>query len=748
MKSQSPESITESPRPVYPEVFEKIIRAECWDPFSVLGPHEEKRGNSPAFVIRAYLPDAACAVVLPTDSRQDPIPMQAVEPEGFFEATCSGRLAPDTYTFRVTDSKGQTTEKHDPYAFPPVLSEFDLHLFGEGKLYRAYDKLGAHLCVHHGVAGVNFAVWAPNALRVSVVGDFNGWDGRQHPMRARGGTGIWELFIPDLGEGEKYKYEIRPQNSAVPLLKADPYATQAELRPQTASMIRDVSGYEWKDAEWIRRRQTHDVLAEPLSIYEVHLGSWKRVPEEGSRWLTYGELAEQLISYVQDMGFTHIELMPVVEHPFDGSWGYQSTGYFAPTSRFGRAEDFMAFVDACHQANIGVIMDWAPAHFPDDPHGLAWFDGTHLYDHSDPRKGYHPEWKSRIFNYGRTEVRNFLINSALMWFDRYHIDGLRVDAVASMLYLDYARKHGEWVPNQFGGNENLAAVEFLKELNIMVHQEHPGTMMLAEESTAWPGVSRPTYVGGLGFTFKWNMGWMHDTLNYFSEDPVHRRYHHHNVTFGLVYAFTENFVLVLSHDEVVHGKKSLLDKMPGDPWQRFANLRSLYGHMWAHPGKKMLFMGGEIGQWWEWNHEDSLQWHLLDYESHQGLQKYVADLNRLYVKEPALHQVDFDWTGFQWIDLHDSDQSTLSYIRRAKEQADQIVCVFNFTPVPREGYRLGVPMGGHYQELLNSDAAIYGGSNRGNGGGVNAEETPWHGQSHSIVITLPPLSALFFKPRP
>jgi len=465
MKKQSPKSIYKSAKSVYPDMFEHIICAECWDPFAVLGPHEEKREGRQSFLIRAFLPEAASAVVVLADSTLNTLPMQLVHPKGIFEAACSERMMPDGYRLRVTDSKGKTIESHDPYAFSPVLSEFDLHLFGEGKLYRAYDKLGAHPCVHQGVTGVNFAVWAPNALRVSVVGDFNGWDGRRYPMRSRGGTGIWELFMPDLPEGEKYKYEIRPKDSAVPLLKADPYATQAELRPQTASIVRDVSGYQWKDAGWIHARQSLDLLAEPLSIYEVHLGSWKRVVEDGGRWLTYSELAEQLIPYVKDMGFTHIELMPVVEHPFDGSWGYQSTGYFAPTSRFGSAEDFMAFVDACHHAKIGVIMDWAPAHFPDDPHGLAWFDGTHLFDHSDPRLGYHPEWKSRIFNYGRTEVRNFLINSALLWFDRYHIDGLRVDAVASMLYLDYARKAGEWVPNQHGGNENLGAVEFLKELN-------------------------------------------------------------------------------------------------------------------------------------------------------------------------------------------------------------------------------------------------------------------------------------------
>ena len=621
-----------------------------------------------------------------------------------------------------------------------------MHLFGEGKLYKAYEKLGGHCCTHEAIQGVNFVVWAPNAKRVSVVGAFNGWDGRRHQMRNRGGVGLWELFIPDIGDGEIYKYEILPQGGAPPFTKADPYATAAELRPKTASLVCDVSKHQWNDLKWVEARKQGDPLKKPLSIYEVHLGSWKLAMEEGKRWLTYRELAQSLIPYVQKMGFTHIELMPIVEHPFDGSWGYQSTGYFAPTSRFGTPEDFMEFVDVCHQSGIGVIMDWAPAHFPDDPHGLAFFDGTHLYDHSDPRKGYHPEWKSRIFNYGRTEVKNFLINSALNWFDRYHIDGLRVDAVASMLYLDYARKDGEWVPNQFGGNENLEAVEFIKELNAVAHQEHPGILMIAEESTAWPGVSRPTYVGGLGFSFKWNMGWMHDTLEYFQMDPVYRKFHQHKVTFGLMYAFTENFVLVLSHDEVVHGKKSLLDKMPGDDWQRFANLRALYGHMWGHPGKKMLFMGGEIGQWWEWNHDDSLQWHLLEYAPHRGLQQYIADLNRLYQSEPALYQVDFDWKGFQWIDLHDSDHSTLTYIRFAEDQTDCIVCACNFTPVPRTEYRMGVSRGGLYKELLNSDSEIYGGSNMGNGGSVQADPIPWHDQPFSLLVTLPPLSVVFFKP--
>lgn len=726
--------------------YQGLLAAQEWDPFSVLGPQPDASTGASCKCIRAFLPEAATVVLLPDGNSHSPVPMKLVHPEGIFEAFWEGPPLGTSYQFRIVDRQGNAVVRHDPYAFPPCLSSFDLHLFGEGKSYKAYEKLGAQVCTHQGVQGVNFAVWAPNARRVSVVGDFNEWDGRRHPMRSRGGTGIWELFIPDLQEGEVYKFEILPQTGESPFLKADPYASSAELRPKTASIVRDLSGYAWQDGEWMKARQSRDPLTQPWSIYEVHLGSWRRNPEEGSRWLTYTELADTLIPYVKEMGFTHIELMPLTEHPFDGSWGYQATGYFAPTSRFGPPAEFMAFVDACHQAGVGVLMDWAPAHFPEDPHGLAWFDGTHLFDHSDPRLGFHPEWNSRIFNYGRTEVRNFLINSALSWFDRYHIDGLRVDAVASMLYLDYARKAGEWIPNKFGGRENLAAVEFLKELNMVVHQEYPGIVMIAEESTAWPGISRPTYVGGLGFTFKWNMGWMHDTLNYFILDPIHRRYHQHNVTFGLVYAFTENFVLPLSHDEVVHGKKSLLDKMPGDPWQRFANLRALYGHMWGHPGKKMLFMGCEIGQWWEWNHDDSLQWHLLDFEPHRGLQQYVADLNRLYATQPALHQVDFEWTGFQWIDLHDSEQSTLTYFRRAQDPADLVVCALNLTPVPREQYRMGVPTLGYYRELLNSDSAIYGGSNMGNSGGVQAEEQTWHGQPFSVVVTLPPLAAVFFKP--
>lgn len=729
-----------------PSRIQRLLDAQEWDPFSILGPHKEQKGGQSHIRVRAFLPDAAEVVCVTGQDEQPVIPMEMAHPGGIYEAAFPEKAFVTPYQLRMTTHEGKVIQHHDPYAFAPILSEFDLHLFGEGKLYKAYEKMGAQVCTHQGVRGINFAVWAPNAKRVSVVGGFNEWDGRRHPMRSRGGVGIWELFIPDLEIGELYKYEILPKGGDAPFTKADPWATAAELRPKTASMVWNVSGYQWGDQDWMSKRTQHDPLKKPLSIYEVHLGSWRRKFEEAGRWLTYRELADTLVPYAKEMGFTHLELMPIVEHPFDGSWGYQATGYFAPTSRFGTPDDFQFFVDTCHQHGIGVIMDWAPAHFPDDPHGLAWFDGTHLYDHQDPRKGYHPEWKSRIFNYGRTEVKSFLINSALGWFDRYHIDGLRVDAVASMLYLDYARKDGEWEANKFGGHENLEAVEFIKELNAVVHQEHPGILMIAEESTAWPGVSRPTYVGGLGFSFKWNMGWMHDTLDYFQQDPVYRKYHQNKVTFGLMYAFTENFILVLSHDEVVHGKKSLLDKMPGDDWQRFANLRALYGHMWGHPGKKMLFMGGEIGQWWEWNHDDSLQWHLLEFPPHRGLQQYIADLNRLYQTERALHEVDFDWQGFQWIDLHDSDNSTLTYIRFAQDRNDLIVCAGNFTPVPRERYRMGVPRGGYYRELLNSDSELYGGSNMGNGGGAQADPIPWHDQPFSLLVTLPPLSVVFFKP--
>ncbi len=722
--------------------IERLVRAEHWDPFAILGPLPDDGGSDT--VVRVFLPEASEVSLVPEGPGGRAVPMRIVHEAGVYEARLPQGAS--RYRLRVTDRWGNRSERHDPYAFSPLLSDFDLHLFTEGRLYRAYDKLGAHLRTVDAVTGVQFAVWAPNALRVSIVGDFNGWDGRRHAMRSRGATGLWELFIPELPEGTLYKYEIRPRDGDAAFLKADPYAFAGELRPKTASVVRDLSQYRWNDRAWMDERGRRDQLAAPVAIYEVHLGSWARVPEDNHRWLTYHELAAKLIPYVKELGYTHIELMPVTEHPFDGSWGYQTTGYFAPTSRHGSPEDFMAFVDACHRAGVGVILDWVPSHFPDDPHGLAWFDGTQLYDHQDPRLGYHPEWHSRIFNFGRVEVRNFLLNSALFWLERYHVDGLRMDAVASMLYLDYSRQPGEWIPNKFGGHENLEAIEFLKEFNSVVHREHPGVLTIAEESTAWGGVSRPTYTGGLGFSLKWNMGWMHDMLRYFSLDPVYRKHEHNHITFGLLYAFTENFVLVLSHDEVVHGKRSLLDKMPGDLWQKFANLRALYGYMYGHPGKKMLFMGGEFGQWTEWNHDTSLEWHLLDHDSHRGLRQWVCDLNRLYRAEPALHEVDFEWTGFQWIDFNDSDQSAVAFVRRARREEDFVVCACNFTPVPRHGYRIGVPAPGRYRELLNSDAAVYGGGNVGNLGGMEAEQIPWHGYPQSISLTLPPLAVVFFKP--
>jgi 1,4-alpha-glucan branching enzyme len=724
------------------EQLERLVHGTLWDPLAVLGPHT----YSDSVVVRCFVPGAREASILFDGAQHTAVPMVQVHDTGLFESTMPGPLPTRHYRLRLVDEAGRLSERHDPYSFPPLLTDFELHLFGEGTIYRAYHTMGAHLRTVDGIAGVHFVVWAPNAGRVSVVGDFNRWDGRCHPMTSRGSTGLWELFFPDVSAGTLYKYEIRPRDRATILLKADPYAFASELRPKTASVVHDVSRYTWSDWSWMEERRRRDPLTAPLSIYEVHLGSWMRVPEQGNRWLTYLELAAKLIPYVKDMGFTHVELMPVTEHPFDASWGYQSTGYFSVTSRYGPPDDFMTFVDAAHQAGIGVLMDWAPAHFPDDAHGLSQFDGTHLYDHADPRLGYHPDWHSRIFNYGRVEVRNFLMNSALFWLDHYHIDGLRVDAVASMLYLDYGRKPGEWIPNQFGGHENLDAVNFLKDLNVLVHRDFPGAMMLAEESTSWAGVSRPTYAGGLGFTFKWNMGWMHDTLDYFHHEPVHRMYHQSELTFGLLYAFNENFVLPLSHDEVVHGKRSLLDKMPGDEWQRFANLRSLFGFMYAHPGKKMLFMGGEFGQWWEWNHETSLDWHLREHSFHAGLQRLVRDLNWLYAMHPALYELDHDWPGFQWVDFHDAAHSVLAFFRKAKEPDKEILCLCNFTPVPRYDYRVGVARDGYYRELLNTDASVYGGGNLGNAGGLQADAIPSHGLPASLSLTLPPLSVLYFKP--
>jgi len=625
-----------------------------------------------------------------------------------------------------------------------LLSNDDLFLFNEGSHYRLYEKLGAHLTTVDGVEGTYFAVWAPNAEQVSVMGEFNGWNKLSHPLHPKGQSGIWEGFIPGVAKGTIYKYYLVSHHSDYYVEKADPFAFYAETPPKTASIVCDLN-YNWGDQAWIEKRRTHNAFDAPISIYEVHLGSWRRVPEEGNRSLSYRELAPKLAEYLGQMGFTHVEFLPVMEHPFYGSWGYQLTGYFAPTSRYGTPQDFMYLVDYLHQHDIGVILDWVPSHFPNDEHGLGYFDGTHLYEHGDPRQGIHPDWNSFVFNHGRHEVRSFLSSSALFWLDKYHVDGLRVDAVASMLYLDYGRKEGEWIPNQYGGRENLEAIAFLRRLNEAIYQEKPDVQIIAEESTAWPMVSRPTYVGGLGFGLKWDMGWMHDTLEYMTKDPVYRKYHHNNLTFRLIYAFFENFVLPLSHDEVVHGKGSLLGKMPGDEWQKFANLRLLLGYMYAQPGKKLLFMGGEFGQWREWVHDESLEWHLLQYLPHSGLQQWVSDLNRLYRSQPALYQVDFDSAGFEWVDCNDVEHSVVSLIRRGRSRYDVIAVVCNFTPVTHFNYRIGVPRPGLWRELLNSDAREYGGSGQGNLGGVEAAPIPFHGRPYSLTITLPPLATVFFK---
>ncbi len=628
----------------------------------------------------------------------------------------------------------------------PELTTDEIYLFRQGTLLRAYQKLGAHVDRVDGRAGVRFAVWAPDAASVSVVGDFNDWDPTRHPLQSRAdSSGIWEAFVPEIAAGALYKYSLRSRVNGYIVQKADPFAVYNECPPRTASVVWDLA-YTWQSSDWRRDRLQVNALNAPWSIYEVHLGSWRRVPEEGNRSLSYRELAHQLADYATDMGFTHVELLPVMEHPFYGSWGYQVTGYFAPTARYGTPQDFMYLVDHLHQCGIGVILDWVPSHFPSDEHGLAYFDGTHLYEHADPRQGFHPEWNSSIFNYGRAEVRDFLGSNALFWLDVYRADALRVDAVASMLYLDYGRRSGEWIPNRYGGNENLEAVSFLKMLNEAVYRDERGAQTIAEESTAWPMVSRPTYLGGLGFGFKWNMGWMHDTLKYFQTDPIHRRYHHNLLTFSLWYAFTENFVLPLSHDEVTHGKGALIGKMHGDEWQQFAQLRLLYGYMWGHPGKKLLFMGGEFGQKREWQHDESLEWHVLQYPLHAGVQRWVRDLNRFYRATPALYELDFSAEGFEWIDCNDSESSVLTFIRKGRASGDVVLVVCNFTPVPRTNYRIGVPRGGIWRECLNSDAGYYGGSGQGNLGAVEASPLPAHGRFHSLSLTLPPLGALFLKP--
>ncbi len=716
------------------------------NPFEILGPHTIESGGHQLVAVRAYLPDSEQAWVV--EPNQGPSrAMRRIHPSGLYEAILprDTQVSGQHYQLRVSDARGNQKIMHDPYAFPPLLSDYDLHLIGEGRHWQSYDLLGAHHREIDGVKGVNFAVWAPNGTAVSIVGDFNDWDGRRHPMRKLIPSGVWELFVPDLPEGTLYKYQIKHHGHVSE--RSDPCGFAAELPPRTASIVTDLSRHQWQDDEWMARRaEQHNGLDCPISVYEVHLGSWQRDPNHEHGWYNYRELAHQLVKYCHEMGYTHLELMPISEHPFTGSWGYQTVGYFAATSRYGTPEDLMYFVDYCHQNGIGVIIDWVPAHFPRDGHGLRQFDGTALYEHCDPRQGEHPDWGTLIFNYDRNEVRNFLLSNALFWLDKYHIDGLRVDAVASMLYLDYSRKEGEWIPNEFGGRENLGAISMLKEFNEQTHLQYPGVLTIAEESTAFTGVSKPTYLGGLGFSLKWNMGWMNDTLDYMSKEPIHRQYHHDELTFSLIYAFTENFTLPLSHDEVVHGKRSLLDQMPGDLWQKFANLRLLYCYMWCHPGKKLLFMGGDIAQWNEWNCDEDLQWDLLEWDTHQGIKKLVADLNHLYRREPSLYEVDFDPAGFEWVDCHNYQDSTLAFLRRAKDPSDYVISACNFTPVPRQGFRLGVPELGQYDEVLNSDSSFYGGSNLGNGTGLVAEEFPAHGRPYSVELNLPPLAMVVLKP--
>ncbi len=745
-----------------PEQIDKIVWNHHHDPFEVLGPHPlEQNGKIESWVVRAYLPKAQAVWVICPDERQE-YPMQPVHHPNFFECKLD-RTELANYQLRVREGSHERVI-YDPYAFrSPKLTDFDLHLFSEGNHHRIYEKMGAHVMEQNGVQGVYFAAWAPNARNASIIGDFNQWDGREHQMRKRP-NGIWELFIPELGVGSHYKYEIKNWEGHI-YEKSDPYGFYQEVRPKTASIVADIESYEWHDQDWMEQRRNTNPLDRPVSVYEVHLGSWRHQSYEeparylhgegepvqvaelrpGARFLTYYELAETLIPYVKELGFTHIELLPVAEHPFDGSWGYQVAGYYAPTSRFGSPEDFMYFVDQCHQNGIGVLIDWVPGHFPKDGHGLAFFDGTHLYEHGDPRIGEHKEWGTLVFNYGRNEVRNFLVANAVFWFDKYHIDGMRVDAVASMLYLDYLRKPGEWIPNQYGGRENLEAADFIRQVNSVLFGYYPGILSIAEESTEWPMVSWPTYMGGLGFNLKWNMGWMHDILDYFHMDPWFRQFHQNNITFSIWYHHSENFMLALSHDEVVHGKSSMIGKMPGDEWQKYGNLRALYTYMYTHPGKKTLFMSMELGQWNEWNVWGDLEWHLLQYEPHQQLGRFMKDLNALYQSELALYEKDFEEGGFEWIDCSDSSHSVVSFLRRSKTTPEFILVVCNFTPQPHSHYRVGVPESGFYTELFNSDAGQYGGSNMGNLGGKWAEDWSYHGRPYSLDLCLPPLGVLLLK---
>lgn len=730
----------------YPTVpsgaIEAIIYGYHGDPFSLLGAHPFENG----MVIRTFMPTIREVRVLwPEGSLSEPLVRS--HDSGFFELVVWDKQPPTDYRFQITTFTDETSVVEDPYNFPTQISDFDEHLMIEGNHFEMYEKMGAHIMEINGRSGVLFAVWAPNAERVSVVGEFNAWDGRLHPMRFHHDTGIWELFMPNLGEGTLYKYEIKTRYQGYIVTKTDPVGFFTELRPKNASIVWDIDKYQWNDADWLASRPQRNALDAPINIYEVQLGSWRL--KDGWEWLTYRELAQQLVPYAKKMNYTHIELLPISEYPFDGSWGYQVTGYFAATSRFGTPDDFQFFVDSCHQAGIGVILDWVPAHFPKDQHGLSFFDGTHLYEHEDPRQGTQPDWGTLVFNFGRPEVSQFLVSNALFWLEKYHIDGLRVDAVASMLYLDFSREGGQWVPNRHGGRENLEAIEFLKKFNSKVHERFPDVLTIAEESTAYAGVTHPVKDGGLGFNIKWNMGWMHDTLKYIENEPIHRAFHHGTLTFSLLYAFSENFLLPFSHDEVVHLKKSMLDKMPGDVWQKFANGRLLYGYQYGHPGKKLLFMGAEIGQWQEWSEARSLDWFLLDPIYNNGrhimLQQYLADLGGIYQNESALYEVDDSWEGFTWLDAQNNQNSILAFARHNRDKSETIVVVCNFTPVVRHNYRLGVEVSGTYTEILNSDAEQYGGSNVVNSNPIHSSDMPWFDQPHSIEMTLPPLGVIYLK---
>lgn len=725
------------------EQFNRLLYTYHHDPFEVLGIHPAQLDGQSAITVRVFRPEAQQVNVVRLDN-DERIPMARIANEGYWEA-----VFPDEgffpYWLELFLYDGQVRLEHDPYRFPPVLSNFDLQLLGEGNHHHTYERLGAHPIEHDGAQGVAFAVWAPSALGVSIVGNFNGWDSRRHPMRVRGGSGVWELFIPGLQEGEAYKYHIHARDGRR-FEKADPYAFATELRPNTASRVWNVDRFQWNDAAWMETRPNVSCLEQPINIYEVYLPSWARSPDHPEQYLNYRDLAHRLVDYVTEMGYTHIELLPITEYPSDASWGYQVTGYYAPTSRLGTPDDFMYFVDHCHRHQIGVILDWVPAHFIKDAHGLARFDGSAVYEYEDPRLGEHLEWGTYIFNYGRNEVRNFLVSSALFWMDRYHIDGLRVDAVASMLYLDYSREPGQWLPNVYGGRENLEAIAFLQRLNELTHRYHPGIITVAEESTSFPMMTRPTYLGGLGFDFKWDMGWMNDTLKYIQTDPIYRKYEHTKLTFRMMYAFSENYVLPISHDEVVHLKKSLASKMPGDHWQQMANLRLYLGMMYTQPGKKLLFMGQDIGQWTEFNEDRSVDWDLLGSEPHQGVNRWMHQLLHLVQNEPALHEQDHSWDGFQWIDANDWENSIISYIRYAKDKADFVVVIHNFTPVVRQNYHIGVPAGGTYREVLNSDATDYWGSDVGNQGQCEATDEPWMGFEYGLHLTLPPLATLILKP--